>query len=207
LIHRMVSIIFRQDAQLAPERLLAEYRRGRYPMMQRLGRLHWKDPEMRAIIPLDERYQIPRDVRRLLRKDHFTVSFDRVFRQVVCECRRRTPQRQGTWIAPEMIDVYTRLHELGFAHSVEVWNGDRLVGGGYGVSIGGFYAGESLFYRESNASKLALFHMNDRLRKRGFSLIDAQEASNLTRQFGVVEIPRAEFKELLSQAIARDVHF
>lgn len=205
--HQLVSLVFRQKAQLAPERLLAEYRQGRFPMAGRLGRLTWHDPEMRAIMPLDERFHVPGDVRKLLRKEHFTVSFNRAFRQVIQECSAPMPGRESSWITPEIVAAYTRLYELGYANSVEVWNGDRLVGGGYGVNIGGFFSGESMFFRENHASKFAMYHVVNRLRERGFVLLDAQMVSNLSLQFGVIEIPRAEYKALLAQALATDAHF
>lgn len=205
--YRLISLVLRQGAQLTPERLLAQYRAGCFPMAVRLGRLTWHDPEQRAILPLDAGFHVPGEVRRLVRKGHFAVSFNRAFREVIAACAAPAKGREWSWISPEIGAAYYRLHQLGHAHSVEVWSGERLVGGGYGIAIGGFFSGESMFYRESNASKVAMVHLVERLRERGFTLHDSQMPSNLTRQFGVVELPRAEYRALLAQALAVEARF
>lgn len=204
--YRLVSVLLRQEAQLAPERLLAQYRQGRFPLAI-LGRLTWHDPETRAILPLDDGFHVPKDVRKLIRREHFTVSFNQAFGEVIAACAEPAPGRGWSWITPEIGAAYYRLHQLGHAHSVEVWSGDRLVGGGYGISIGGFFSGESMFYRESNASKVAMVHLVERLRAGGFALHDGQMASNLSRQFGVVELPRGEYHALLERALAVEARF
>jgi leucyl/phenylalanyl-tRNA--protein transferase len=201
IAHRFVSLVLRQGARLTPERVLSEYRQGRFPLIARFGRLTWNDPEVRAIMPLDERFHIPGNVRKLVRSARFEVSFNRAFRRVIAACAEPAPGREMTWISPDIMHTYIRLHELGSAHSVEVWREGVLVGGGYGLAIGGFFSGESMFSRESNASKVALVHLVERLRAGGFVLQDAQMVSNFSRQFGVIEITRDEYKVLLSQAL------
>lgn len=205
--HRFVSLVLRQRAQLAPERVLAEYRQGRFPLLTRFGKLTWNDPTIRAIIPLDERFHVPNNVRKIVRRQDFEVSFDRAFARVIAECAAPAPGRETTWISPDIRHAYQQLHELGWAHSVEVWREGVLVGGGYGLAIGGLFAGESMFSRESNASKVAMVHLVERLRAGGFALQDAQMASNFSRQFGVIEITRAEYKALLTKALATTATF
>jgi leucyl/phenylalanyl-tRNA--protein transferase len=207
IAHRVVSLFLRQGAQLTSERLLAEYRQGRFPLIARFGRITWNDPEMRAIMPLDERFHISSNLRKLIRSAQFEISFDRTFREVIAACAAPAPGRETTWISPDIMRAYIRLHELGLAHSVEVWREGALVGGGYGLAIGGFFSGESMFSRESGASKVALVHLTERLRAGGFVLQDAQMVSNFSRQFGAIEIPRAEYKVLLSHALAVHAHF
>jgi leucyl/phenylalanyl-tRNA--protein transferase len=207
LAYRLVSLILRQGAQLTPERMIAEYRQGRFPMAVRFGRITWHDPSPRAIMPLDDRFHVPRNVRKIVRSQHFEISFDRAFREVIAACAITGPRRTTTWLSPELIDAYTRLHKRGYAHSVEVWRDGRLVGGGYGVTIGGFYAGESMFTRENHASKVALVAQIERLRERGFILCDSQILNDHTRQFGAIEISRAEYDTLLAQALATDAHY
>ena len=202
-----VSLLLRQGAQLRPENIIAEYRRGRFPMTERFGRIVWHDPEPRAILPLDARFHVPSLVRKLIQRNTFSVTFDTAFTAVVSGCAERTSRRPYSWITPEIAAAYTRLHRMGVAHSVEVWRDGTLVGGGYGVAIQGLYCGESNFSRESDASKVGLAHLGERLQARGFVLHDAQESSNLSRQFGVVEVSRGEYRTLLAKALAVDTQF
>ncbi|WP_129631435.1 leucyl/phenylalanyl-tRNA--protein transferase [Candidatus Oscillochloris fontis] len=207
IARNLVSLVLRQREQLTPNAVLTKYRQGRFPMAGRLDIVQWHDPEMRAILPLDSRFHVPTNIRKLINRGHFTVTFNRAFGKVIAECAAIHPLRETTWLSPDLVAVYTKLHDLGYAHSTEVWNGDDLVGGGYGISIGGFFSGESLFYREKNASKVGMVYLIEHLRERGFVLVDAQMASNLTRQFGVIEIPRTEYHALLAEALKLDVHF
>jgi leucyl/phenylalanyl-tRNA--protein transferase len=205
--YRLVSLLLRQSAQLTPERMIAEYQRGRFPMAVRLGRITWHDPNPRTIIPLDDRFHVPRNLAKLVRSQQFEISFDRAFREVIGACAMTGPRRETTWLSAELIEAYIRLHQRGYAHSVEAWRDGKLVGGAYGVAIGGFFAGESMFTRESNASKVALVHHIERLRARGFLLCDAQILNDHTRQFGAYEISRAQYDPLLAQALAIDAHY
>src|SRR5262245_43490020 len=165
------------------------------------GAIYWYEPNPRAIIPLDT-FHVPRRLARTARNGGFEVRVDTSFRAVMAACAEPTPDRATTWIAPEMIDAYTELHALGFAHSVETWREGRLVGGLYGVAIRGLFAGESMFSRERDASKVALVHLVERLRHGGFRLLDTQFiVGGHMLQFGTIEIPRAEYKRRLAQAL------
>jgi leucyl/phenylalanyl-tRNA---protein transferase len=205
--YRMVSLLLRQGAQLTPERMIAEYRQGRFPMAGKLGRISWHTPEARAILPLDDRFHVSRNLRQLIRSQRFEIRFDSAFREVITACAAPGPRREITWLSSEMIAAYCRLHERGYAHSFEAWRDGQLVGGGYGVAIGGLFAGESMFTRESNASKVALVHHTERLRQHGFCLCDAQILNDHTRQFGAIEILHTEYQQLLAQALATVVQY
>jgi len=161
----------------------------------------WWSPDPRAIFEL-ETFRPPRSLRRFLRKRPFEITRDRAFRRVMEGCAAPAPGREETWITPGFIAAYTRLHELGHAHSVECWRGNELVGGIYGVSLGGFFAGESMFHRADNASKVALCALIEHLRARGFALLDIQMLTPVTRMLGAVEIPRAEYLKRLAAAVA-----
>jgi leucyl/phenylalanyl-tRNA--protein transferase len=184
---------------LSPERLLLAYRRGIFPWTD--DPITWWSPDPRAIFEL-ETFRPPRSLRRFLRKRPFEITRDRAFRRVMEGCAAPAPGREETWITPGFIAAYTRLHELGHAHSVECWRGNELVGGIYGVSLGGFFAGESMFHRADNASKVALCALIEHLRARGFALLDIQMLTPVTRMLGAVEIPRAEYLKRLAAAVA-----
>ena len=148
-----------------------------------------------------EEFHVPRSLSKFIRKQPYEITHDRAFRQVMEACAAPALGRKGGWITPEFIEAYTRLHEQGDAHSVECWRGSELVGGVYGVSLGGFFAGESMFHRATNASKVALSHLVEHLRARGFALFDVQMVTPTTRQLGVVEIPREEYLKRLAAAV------
>lgn len=165
------------------------------------GDVSWYDPHPRAIIPLDT-FHVPRRLARTMRSARFDLRVDSAFRAVMEACATPAPDRSQTWISTEFIEAYSQLHQLGFAHSVEVWRDDQLLGGLYGVSIRGLFAGESMFSRERDASKVALVHLVERLRQGGFRLLDTQFlASDHLRQFGAIEIPRTHYKALLAEAL------
>lgn len=186
------------DGDLSTPRLLLAYRSGIFPWT--VDPLTWWSPDPRAIFELDQ-FHVPRSLAKFIRQRPFEVSYDRAFRQVMRACATPATGRESTWITPEFIQAYTRLHARGHAHSVECWQGRELVGGIYGVSIGGFFAGESMFHRAANASKVALFHLVARLRERGFALFDIQMVTPATRQFGAVEISRVEYLKRLAVAV------
>ena len=186
--------------RLTPDILISAYCQGLFPMADDDGQIYWYDPDPRAILPLDT-FHVSHRLARTVRNGGFEIRIDRSFRTVMEACAARAPDRGGTWISPELIDVYTALHELGFAHSVETWRDGRLVGGLYGVAIRGFFAGESMFSRETDASKVALVHLVERLRRRGFQLLDTQFMTGHLARFGALEIPRAEYKARLAQAL------
>ena len=189
---------------LSVPRLLLAYRSGIFPWT--VEPITWWSPEPRAIFELD-RFHVSRSLARVIRKGVFRISVDRAFRRVMQGCAARAPGRRSTWISPEFIGAYTQLHEQGHAHSLECWQGRRLVGGIYGVMIGGFFAGESMFHRVSNASKVALVHLIERLRRQGFELFDIQMLTPITAQLGGLTIPRAEYLRRLAQAVEKPVSF
>lgn len=184
---------------LEPDLLLNAYRRGIFPMaINSRGAIGWFSPDPRAIIPLDERFHVPHGLRRTLKKKLFDVTFDRDFPAVMRACAER---QEGTWISPQILKSYCRLHKLGHAHSLEVWRGEELAGGLYGVHIGAAFFGESMFHRVTDASKVALVALVERLRQHNFVLLDTQWQTPHLRQFGTCEIPRAEYLEILRCAV------
>jgi leucyl/phenylalanyl-tRNA--protein transferase len=189
---------------LRPERLLLAYSRGIFPWYDEGLPILWWSPDPRAIFELD-RFHVPRRLWRTLRSGKFTVTVNRDFAGVIRGCADRPGE--GSWIIPEMIEAYERLHRLGHAHSVEAWHGDVLAGGVYGVAIGGFFAGESMFTRVRDASKVALVRLVERLRQRGFQLFDIQLRTDHTTRLGAVEVPRQEYLTRLRRALACPVTF
>jgi len=191
---------------LTPSMLLSAYCQGWFPMADEDGTLGWYDPDPRTIIPLD-RFHISRSLARRLRQGVFDVRYDTAFRHVMIGCAEPAPGREETWISAELIEIYCHLHELGFAHSVETWRDGELVGGVYGVSVQGLFAGESMFSRQTDASKVALACLVERLNERGYRLFDVQFTTAHLQRLGAVEIPRAEYKERLADALTCDVTF
>ncbi|MBN2022245.1 MAG: leucyl/phenylalanyl-tRNA--protein transferase [Pirellulales bacterium] len=194
--------------ELGPEWLLDAYRHGIFPwpITDVEAPIAWWSPDPRAVIELDG-FHVPRRLGRTCRHGQFQVSRDRDFPGVIRGCATAGDRRRGTWLTDEMIAAYIRLHELGHAHSVEVWQQGRLVGGTYGVSIAGLFAAESKFYRSRDASKVALVHLVEHLRGRGYSLLDIQQHTPHTAQFGAIEIPRARYLRRLAAALSQPVTF
>lgn len=185
---------------LSPERLLAAYRLGIFPWYEAGQPILWWSPDPRAVIFPGELH-IARRLRRFLRRAGFEASFDGAFGEVLTGCARLDDPRTGTWITPDMMAAYHRLHVLGHAHSVEIWSGESLVGGLYGVAVGGAFFAESMFSRVPNASKAAMCHLAARLRDAGFEVIDCQLPSRHLATMGAREIPRAEFLALLRRCV------
>ena len=194
--------------QLTPEIVLQAYMRGIFPMAKSRHdpHLHWIDPEMRGIIPLDT-FHLPRRLARTLRTWPDPVYINRNFKAVISACAQPSRDRQNTWINDEIVSLYTKLHEIGFAHSVECWNGDRLIGGLYGISIRGAFFGESMFSLARDASKVALAHLVGRLRSGGYKLLDVQFVTSHLKGFGAVEIPRSDYQNELADAMSVDGDF
>ncbi len=168
--------------------------------------IFWVEPEFRGILPLDQ-FHVPRSLKKTLRRKPFNIRFNTVFNQVVEKCAEETQERDKTWINQQIRHLYSKLHEMGYAHSVEAWADDKLVGGLYGVSVGGAFFGESMFSRQTDASKVCLVHLVERLVMRGFSLLDTQFTTSHLERFGVVEINKDRYLELLEVAVARDSTF
>jgi leucyl/phenylalanyl-tRNA---protein transferase len=184
--------------RITPELVLEAYRIGIFPMADADGGISWFSPDPRCIFDL-ERFRIPRSLRPVLRKAPFDIRVDQAFTAVIDACAERS---EGTWISAEIRRLYVELHERGCAHSVEAWQNEQLAGGLYGVAIGGAFFGESMFHRVTDASKVALVALRDRLIARGFTLLDTQWSTPHLEQFGVVEIPRREYLRRLRAAIA-----
>lgn len=162
--------------------------------------IFWYDPDPRAIIPLDS-FHIPRSLQRVINSGRFEVRVDTAFSDVMRACAAPGDGRETTWISEEFVQVYTQLHQSRLAHSVETWLDGELVGGLYGVSLGGFFAGESMFHRERDASKVALVHLVERMKHGGYTLLDVQFMTPHLRRFGAIEVPRKYYKKLLAQAL------
>ncbi|MEZ5281383.1 MAG: leucyl/phenylalanyl-tRNA--protein transferase [Acidimicrobiales bacterium] len=184
-------------ADLEPGTLLYAYRTGLFPMP--LGRtIGWWSPDPRAIIPLS-RLKVSKSLRQSCRR--YNVTMNRAFEEVITACA--DPSRPHGWINQPIIDAYTELHRAGWAHSIETWDGDELVGGLYGVAIGAFFAGESMFHRANDASKVALVALVDAMKATGGALLDVQWPTPHLRSLGAVEIDRKDYVELLEAAVAR----
>lgn len=194
--------------RLTPELLLRTYAAGIFPMAENASdsTVFWVDPEMRGILPLD-RFHVPRRLQRTLNRCPFEVYVDRAFNDVVAACAEARWDRPTTWINAEIRDLYNGLAALGHAHSVECWKDDRLVGGLYGVTLGGAFFGESMFSRARDASKVALCHLVARLHRSGFKLLDTQFVTEHLAQFGVIEIPRDAYHKKLEEALATKCSF
>jgi leucyl/phenylalanyl-tRNA--protein transferase len=184
---------------LDPLTLLRAYAEGVFPWYGVNDPILWWSPDPRAVLPLDDRFHVPRRLARTIASGKFRVTFDTCFRTVMQECGKF--RDEGSWIQPEMVAAYTVLHEMGFAHSVETWLGDDLVGGVYGVAVGSLFAGESMFYRAADASKVALVALHCRLMERGYELFDSQIANDHTTRFGAIEVPRGEYLLRARQAV------
>lgn len=183
---------------MSVERLLLAYRSGVFPWT--VSPISWWSPDPRAILEPDELH-VPESLKKILRKNIFEITIDRAFPQVIQNCAARAPGRQDTWITAEFIEAYSRLHQQGHAHSLECWQDGELAGGIYGVAIGGFFAGESMFHRVSNASKVALFHLAAHLQERKFALLDIQMLTPVTKQMGGKTISRHNYLERLERAV------
>jgi leucyl/phenylalanyl-tRNA--protein transferase len=193
---------------LTADLLLRAYRLGMFPMAESRDSkaLHWLDPEHRGILPLDE-FHLPRSLLKTVRGSKFKVTADADFAATIAACAEARANRPETWINQELERLFIELYHLGFAHSIETWKDGRLVGGLYGACMGGAFFGESMFSTETDASKVALVHLVARLRLGGFVLLDTQFITSHLSRFGASEIPRAEYHELLSEAVEVPARF
>lgn len=195
--------------QLTTSWLLDAYQHGVFPWPIVEGSLEilaWFAPDPRAVFELDQ-FHVSRRLARRMRAGPFTITGDHDFRGVMLGCSEQRRGQSGTWITPAMVSAYCELHRLGHAHSVEVWQDKKLVGGVYGVAIGGMFAGESAFHRVTDASKIAIFQLVSHLRKRGFALFDIQQATPHSLSLGATTVPRNEFVRRLRHAIRLNVTF
>jgi leucyl/phenylalanyl-tRNA--protein transferase len=185
---------------IEPAVLVHAYRQGIFPMALEDGETGWFSPDPRGVLPLD-RVHVPSRLERVIRSGRFGIAIDQDFEGVMRACA--ADREDGTWISEEIIKSYVALHRAGMAHSIETWRQGRLVGGLYGVHLGGAFFGESMFHRETDASKVALMALVTRMRERGLSLLDIQWVTPHLAQFGAVEIPRVAYLARLKQALDR----
>ncbi|HEY8667602.1 MAG TPA: leucyl/phenylalanyl-tRNA--protein transferase [Tepidisphaeraceae bacterium] len=189
---------------LSPHMLLSAYAQGAFPMGDRDGKIRWYTADPRGIIPL-ESFHVPGTLRQAIRQQRFEIRINSDFAGVMRACMEG--RKDGSWINQRLIDAYSALHELGFAHSVEAWRNGELAGGLYGVSLGGAFFGESMFRRQTDASKVALVALVERLRARGYELLDTQNATAHLERFGCVEIPAETYMMRLARALQTECAF
>jgi leucyl/phenylalanyl-tRNA--protein transferase len=189
---------------LSSTTLISAYSQGIFPWYDNSTPILWWSPDPRAIMQLDDIY-ISKRLARTIRQEKFKTTINQDFRGVMEGCAHRP--YEGTWITPEVIGAYQNLHSMGYAHSVEAWLGERLVGGIYGVSIGGFFAGESMFHTETDAGKVALARLVEHLSAKGYELFDLQILNDHTASLGATEITRNDYLQRLKMAIAKPVTF
>lgn len=182
-----------------PETVIKAYLNGYFPVPDSRGCVHWQAPAQRCVIPIDA-YKVPRNLARLIRQGTFEISVDRAFREVIQACA----EREQTWINTEVIRVYSELHAMGIAHSVEAWQDGVLVGGLYGIALGRVFATESQFHRVRDAGKVAFVHTFQILKQQGFRLHDVQFQTDFLAQFGSIEIPHHQYRlQLLREVVQR----
>ena len=190
------------NSEISPELMLRAYAAGIFPMAKSKSAetVFWVDPRERGILPLDK-FHIPKSLRKTVRQNRFDIRCDHAFSKTLEECARPTLGRRDTWINADIERCVNELHAMGFAHSVECWQGGKLVGGLYGISIGSAFFGESMFSRVADASKVALVHLVARLKLGGFRLLDTQFVTDHLERFGVIEIPTRDYLVLLEDAL------
>ncbi len=192
----------RRQTDITPDLMLRAYRAGLFPMAETRdgARLYWLDPENRGVLPLNA-FHLPRRLLRTVLSGRFAITCDADFAGAIAGCAARRAGREDTWINHDIERLFQALHDAGHAHSVEAWRDGRLVGGLYGIAIGGAFFGESMFSEETDASKVTLVHLVARLRLGGFRLLDTQFITAHLARFGAIEIPRAAYRVLLTEAI------
>ncbi|WP_306180704.1 leucyl/phenylalanyl-tRNA--protein transferase [Rhizobium sp. AN73] len=184
--------------------LLRAYSAGLFPMADSADdpELFWVEPEICGIIPLND-FHISKSLTKAMRRKPFDIRFNTAFEAVMAGCAAAAPDRPSTWINSTIRKLYTELHQIGHAHSVEAWDGKELVGGLYGVSLGAAFFGESMFSRRTNASKICLVHLVERLRASGFVLLDTQFTTEHLKTFGAIDVPKQQYAKMLDQAVNR----
>ena len=198
----------RSDGRVTPQLLLKAYSIGLFPMAEDASdpTIFWVEPESRGVIPLDA-FHVPRSLAKLVRQNKFDITFNAAFPAVMRACAEPARGREKTWINRTILDLYGELHRMGHAHSVEAWDGTDLVGGLYGVSLGRAFFGESMFSRKPDASKACLVHLVERLRERGFVLLDTQFTTGHLKRFGAIDVPRKDYEAMLADALVGEARF
>ena len=188
--------------EITPDLLLRAYASGLFPMADSADdpELFWVEPELRGVLPLDD-FHVPKRLARTIRQAPYEIRFDTAFAEVIAACAASVDNRPSTWINSTIAKLYTDLHRLGHAHSVEAWHQGELVGGLYGVSLRRAFFGESMFARATDASKICLVHLVTRLRERGFVLLDTQFTTEHLKRFGAIDIPRDDYTDILADAL------
>ncbi len=194
--------------EITPQILLRAYACGIFPMAETADdpNIFWVEPELRGVLPLDN-FHIPRSLKKTMRNSSMKVFMDRNFPAVIEACSKTSTTRKETWINNQIKQLYCALYEMGNANSVEVYDGDELVGGLYGVRLGRAFFGESMFSIQTNASKIALVHLVSQMKKAGFVLLDTQFNTQHLERFGVIEVPKAKYQDLLEVALIGNANF
>ncbi|ARM12219.1 MULTISPECIES: leucyl/phenylalanyl-tRNA--protein transferase [Rhizobium] len=192
----------RKSPGITPDILLRAYSIGLFPMAESADdpEIFWVEPELRGVLPLDH-FHISKSLAKTVRRHPFEIRFDHAFESVITACAEETSGRPSTWINQTIRSLYSTLFDMGHAHTVEAWDGDELVGGLYGVSLGSAFFGESMFSRRTDASKICLVHLVDRLRNKGFTLLDTQFTTEHLKTFGAIDVPKADYALLLAAAM------
>jgi leucyl/phenylalanyl-tRNA--protein transferase len=193
----------RKSPGITPEILLRAYSIGLFPMAESADdpEIFWVEPDVRGVLPLDDRFHVSKSLRKTIKQKPFDIRFNSNFAGVIAACAQETSDRPSTWINETIKSLYTALHHMGHAHSVEAWDGDELVGGLYGVSLGSAFFGESMFSRRTDASKICLVHLVARLRQQHFTLLDTQFTTEHLKTFGAIDVPKADYALLLAAAM------
>lgn len=193
----------RKSPGITPEILLRAYSIGLFPMAESADdpEIFWVEPDLRGVLPLDE-FHVSKSLAKTIRRKPFDIRFNHDFDAVIAACAAETRDRPSTWINQTIKTLYSTLHRTGHAHSVEAWDGDELVGGLYGVSLGSAFFGESMFSRRTDASKICLVHLVERLRAKGFTLLDTQFTTEHLKTFGAIDVPKDDYSHMLAAAMA-----
>ncbi|WP_183804867.1 leucyl/phenylalanyl-tRNA--protein transferase [Rhizobium sp. BK316] len=193
----------RKSPGITPEILLRAYSIGLFPMAESADdpEIFWVEPDIRGVLPLDNRFHVSKSLRKTVRQKPFDIRFNSNFDAVITACASETSDRPSTWINETIKTLYSALHRMGHAHSVEAWDGDELVGGLYGVSLGSAFFGESMFSRRTDASKICLVHLVEHLRRQHFTLLDTQFTTEHLKTFGALDVPKADYALMLAAAM------
>jgi leucyl/phenylalanyl-tRNA--protein transferase len=193
----------RKSPGITPEILLRAYSIGLFPMAESADdpEIFWVEPDVRGVLPLGDRFHVSKSLRKSIKQRPFDIRFNSDFDAVITACAQETSDRPSTWINETIRTLYSALHRMGHAHSVEAWDGDELVGGLYGVSLGSAFFGESMFSRRTDASKICLVHLVEHLRQKHFTLLDTQFTTEHLKTFGAIDVPKADYALLLAAAM------